>query len=61
MVFMEIKKIRNNLNLTQKEFAKNFQIPLRTLQGWEQGLRNPPTYVIFMIQKIIDLEKEKLL
>lgn len=61
MVSMGIKEIRNNLNLTQKEFAKNFQIPLRTLQGWEQGLRNPPTYVIFMIQKIIDLEKDKLL
>lgn len=61
MVSMEIKEIRNNLNLTQKEFAQKFQIPLRTLQGLEQNLRNPPTYVIFMIQKIIDLEKEKLL
>lgn len=57
---MQIKEIRQNLNLTQKEFASKFHIPIKTLQGWEQNLRIPPEYIIFMINKIVQLEKEKL-
>ena len=38
---VEIKKIRLGLHLTQAEFAKQFAIPLKTLQNWEQGIRTP--------------------
>ena len=38
----DIKRIRcNRLNMTQKEFALQFGIPIRTLQKWEQGDREP--------------------
>lgn len=33
------QKIRQQLNMTQSQFAKAFGIPIRTLQGWEQGRR----------------------
>jgi putative transcriptional regulator len=38
-----IKRIRQELGLTQKEFAERFQIPLGTLRDWERGARKPDT------------------
>ena len=31
--------IRQQLNMSQSQFANAFGIPIRTLQGWEQGKR----------------------
>lgn len=54
----ELKEIRKKMNLSQQEFSSKFKIPLKTLQGWEQGLRKPTNYVIFMIKEIIRLENK---
>jgi putative transcriptional regulator len=35
------QEIRQALGLTQREFAKRFQIALGTLRDWEQGARRP--------------------
>jgi putative transcriptional regulator len=35
--------IRENLRLTQEQFARAFQIPLGTLRDWEQGVHFPDT------------------
>lgn len=53
---MNIKQLRAITELTQKDFATKFNIPLRTLQNWEAGQRVPPPYVIAMINRIIALE-----
>lgn len=37
----DIKAIRDNMNLTQQQFAALLGISLRTLQNWEQGRRSP--------------------
>ena len=38
----DIKRLRGDrLKMTQKEFAVQFGIPIRTLQNWEQGERGP--------------------
>jgi putative transcriptional regulator len=37
----DVKAIRKRLLLSQAEFAKTYRIPLPTLQGWEQGRREP--------------------
>ena len=37
------KEIRQKLNLTQEQFAAEFEIPLGTLRDWEQGVRVPDT------------------
>lgn len=37
----DVKAIRETLHMTQSEFAEAYQIPLTTLQGWEQGRRSP--------------------
>jgi putative transcriptional regulator len=35
----EIKALRALLGMTQAEFAARYYIPVKTLQGWEQGRR----------------------
>lgn len=37
----DVRTIRENLHMSQSEFSDAYQIPLATLQGWEQGRRNP--------------------
>ena len=37
----DIKAIREKVKLSQAEFAREFQLHLDTLKGWEQGKRKP--------------------
>ncbi len=53
---MNIKEIREMTGLNQTQFAKKFDIPLRTYQNWEGGRRNPPEYVLAMLQKLVEIE-----
>lgn len=32
-------------DMTQAEFSRLFEIPVRTVQDWDAGRRNPPVYV----------------
>lgn len=47
---MIIKELRAQTGLSQSAFAKKYNIPLRTLQQWEQGRSTPPAYVVGMLQ-----------
>ena len=42
---MTIREMRNSLGTTQGEFATRYNIPFRTVQNWEAGVRNPPEYI----------------
>ena len=53
-----IKELRARSGMSQAQFAARFQIPVRTLQDWEQEHRVPPGYVVVMIQRIMELEDE---
>jgi putative transcriptional regulator len=37
----EIKSVREELNVSQSEFALMIGVSIRTLQNWEQGRRKP--------------------
>lgn len=47
---MMIKEIRKLTNLTQPQFCSKYRIPLPTLRKWEQGKREPPEYVIELLE-----------
>ena len=52
-----IRRIREDLNLSRTVFAHMIRIPVRTVEGWEQGRSNPPgaaTALILMAQKYPD-------
>lgn len=54
---LTIKELRAQTGLSQSQFAAHFQIPVRTLQHWEQGRQEPPPYVVAMIERILESEK----
>ena len=47
---MTIKELRAATGLTQKAFAELLHIPQRTIENWEAGNREPPLYVIELIE-----------
>ena len=54
-----ILELRKQTGLSQSQFAKEFHIQLKTLQSWEQGWRNTPECILYMVQRILELESEK--
>lgn len=54
---MTIKEMRAQSGLSQSKFAAMFNIPVRTLQAWEQEQSTPPEYVVRMMERIIQMEK----
>ena len=55
---ISILELRQQTGLSQSQFAKKFNIQLKTLQSWEQGWRNTPECILYMVQRILELEKE---
>jgi putative transcriptional regulator len=57
------QEIREHLGLTQRVFARQFQIALGTLRDWEQGIRRPDSTArayLRVIQKNPDAVLEAL-
>lgn len=40
---INVKKLRESLQLSQSAFAKRYGVSLRTLMDWEQGRSSPDT------------------
>ena len=53
-----IKELRKKTGLSQSRFAAKFEIPVRTLQQWEQGISAPPEYLVRMMAYIMLLEEK---
>lgn len=47
---MNIREMRMLLGDTQSEFAARYNIPFRTIQNWEAGVRTPPEYMISLLE-----------
>ena len=50
---MDIREMRTRLGDTQSEFASRYNIPFRTVQNWENGLRKPPEYIMTLLENRI--------
>ena len=46
----QIKTIRASTGLSQKKFAEQTGVPVRTILSWETGDRTPPAYVIPLLR-----------
>ena len=57
---MTIYELRMQTGLSQKEFCDKFHLGLRALQSWEQGWRNCPEYVTYLISCILEYERKEL-
>ena len=50
---MYIREMRALLGDTQSQFAARYNIPFRTVQNWETGVRTPPEYVMRLLESRI--------
>lgn len=54
-----IREICEQYELTQAGLAKRFGIPIRTVEQWCTGKRQPPDYVVRMIRTILEYENKE--
>lgn len=55
-----IKEARQSVGLTQKRMSELLLIPLRTIENWESGKRNPPLWAEnLIVEKLQMMRKEK--
>lgn len=47
---MIIKEIRTLTGLSQAKFCEKYHIPLNTFARWEQGKREPPDYLVELLE-----------
>ncbi len=57
-VMKRVKRLRAYAGLTQDEFANKYGIPAATYRKWENGNRIPPDYVITLLERVIESEKD---
>ncbi len=50
----KIGELRKLTGLNRKEFAKFYEIPLRTVEDWELGKSNCPPYVEKFLERIVN-------
>lgn len=53
----KIRELRESIGLTRKEFSEHIGIPVRTLEDWEAGRRNPPEYIPRLIAYQLEYEE----
>src|SRR5262245_28887999 len=59
MLFGEaLKQARDKAGMTQAELAKRADVPLRTIQGWEQGRRSPVSPDFFKLVKALNVSAD---
>lgn len=49
----KIRKLRRTTGLSQRKFAKKYNIPCRTIENWEEGKNEPPEYVLELLAKVV--------
>ena len=54
-----IKEAREAAGLTRQEMAELFEIPYKTVQNWENGIRKPQHYVEKLIIEKLNSMKQK--
>ena len=55
-----IKSIRSDKGITQKDFAKRLGIPYQTYNNYERGFRTPTPVTLLKIAKGLNVSIEKI-
>lgn len=56
---MEVKELRMLSGLSQQAFSEKYGIPKRSIENWEGGKRNPPEYVISLLERAVKEDIKK--
>lgn len=49
-----VKDLRSRTKLSQAKFAEEYHIPRRTVENWESGVREPPEYVLRLLERAVN-------
>ena len=55
-----LKEIREERKLSQKEVAEKMGVPVSTYANWEQGRREPSIGDIFSLLKVLEIDANDL-
>jgi putative transcriptional regulator len=55
---VDVKELREELEMSQQDFSEAYGIPLRTVQSWEQGARRPDATARSYLRTIASLPKQ---
>lgn len=50
----EVIRLRKLTGLSQTAFGQRYDIPMRTIQNWENGVSVPPDYVIGLLRRAVE-------
>lgn len=56
---LDFHEIRTLSGLTQQAFSEKYGIPKRSIENWEGGKRNPPEYVISLLERVVKEDIKK--
>lgn len=51
-----VKELRARTGLSQQKFGMLFQIAAINISNWEQGVTKPPEYVIYMMERLVEID-----
>ena len=58
-MYSDLKQLRLNNKLTQKQCSEYLRIPITTLRNWEQGIRKPGIGILdIVLDKLMDYNRE---
>lgn len=57
---LDFHEIRTLSGLTQQAFSEKYGIPKRSIENWEGGKRNPPEYVISLLERVVKEDIKKI-
>lgn len=50
----EVIRLRKMTGRSQTAFGKRYDIPMRTIQNWENGVSVPPEYVLGLLSRAVN-------
>lgn len=50
---MTVKDLRTITGMSRTKFGELYGIPARSIQNWEEGKRNPPEYVLRLMDRVV--------
>ena len=56
---LTFKEIRERSGMNLKQFSDYFEIPYRTIQNWDAGIRHCPDYLLKLMLYKIEKETKK--
>lgn len=54
----KLKALRAQTGLSQQRFGMLFRISAINIANWEQGVTKPPEYVVYMLERLIQLDPD---